>query len=113
MDLTYELCEVWMEPEPSGERMMFCSEKDGFASTSLEFDLNTPNGLDWEVTEVRMVEPIRLHPRRKVLTGKMREDAIAFLQTTEEASVSFFISSEFVHEDDEGLTERWKEMETA
>lgn len=97
--LTYKIEDAWLCPD--GDGMMFCQEKDGLAFTELEADLET-SGDEWNITEIRMVEPVPLLQRKVILTGFLRESAMDFIIDHHVIEIDKFVDENTGDDDDDG-----------
>ena len=96
VNIPYEIQEAWMRPD-GGNGMVFCSEPDGLAGTSLEFEIETHDGRDWKIAEVVMIEPTHgKKPRKTFLTGYLKKDAIFYYSETLRDEIGYFVAAEYV-----------------
>ncbi len=107
--MTYAF-EAYLEPVDG----FFWFTPDGFLPIEVELDLKT-NGKTWSVEHVIVVEPhiFRKNAASRELTGCLKENVLEMIKTHWGEKIDNFVAAEYEPEDDEGLTERWKEMETA
>jgi len=122
MDLTYEF-EAYMRPHdnvPVGEdplgRDRFADgillfTKDGYIPVQLEVDIQTPDGVDWTLEKVRIVEhtPFRSNAASDVLNGVLLESAVDYITEHMAGAISSFVAASYEEPEDERLTEAWKD----
>ena len=122
MNLTYEL-EAYMRPhnnvaigeDPQGKEIfadgILLFTKDGYIPVKLEVDIQTPDGVDWTLEEIRIVEntPFRSVAASDVLKGVLLESAVDYITEHMAGAISSFVAASYEEPEDERLTEAWKD----
>ena|SRR6185503_10233143 len=120
MDLTYEF-EAYMRPHDNvavGDvaKSIYADgillfARDGYIPVQLEADVQTPDGVDWTLEEIRIVEdtPFRSIAGCDELKGVLLESAMDYITEHMAGAISSFVAASDEEPEDERLTEAWKD----